>query len=175
MKPLIAIAQALAGSLLFISCNNTRSYPIPENAKIQTPVADSFAGPPAHQKTAAELRRELAETEASDPTGMLLVTGQMQENKILVQKPDLFHHSKYASDGYLVNGFIRNKASIAKFKDAIVRITFYTETRTELDHKDCPVYKYFLPNETTPFELKVYPPENTKDLNLEIINASVVR
>jgi hypothetical protein len=173
MKPLLTIVQAIAGCCLIISCNNSRPYS--ETPQVQSPGAESVSNPASRPKTAAELRRELAETEASDPAGMLLISGTMQENKILVQKPDFFHHSKYATDGYFISGMIRNKASIAPFKDAIVRVTFYTETRTELDHKDYPVYKYFLAHQVTPVELKVYPPENTKDFNLEVINAQAVR
>lgn len=171
MKPLSTIVQAIAVCCIFISCSG---YPESETNQGQASV-DPIKGSPSHPKTAAELRRELAETEASDPAGMLLISGTMQENKILVQKPDFFHHSKYATDGYLINGIIKNKASIAQFKDAIVRVTFYTETRTELGYKDYPVYKYFLPHQVSPFELQVYPPENMKDFNLEVINATVVR
>jgi hypothetical protein len=172
MKPLSTIVQAIAGCCIFISCNN---YPNSETAKAQAPAVNSAKSRPSRSKTAAELRQELAETEAANPAAMLLISGNMHENKVLIQKPDFFHHSKYATDGYIISGMVRNKASIAQFKDAIVRVTFYTETRTELDHKDYPVYKYFLPHQVSPFELKVYPPENTKDFNLEIINATEVR
>jgi hypothetical protein len=170
MKRLVTFVQAAAICSLFISCNNNRSYPGVASTQGQAPPANTVAD--SHPKTAAELRLELAETEAADVNSMLSVTGQMQENKILIQKPDLFHHSKYAIDGYNINGIIRNKASIVTFKDAIVRVTFYTETRTELGYKDYPVYKYLPPREETPFELKVYPPENTKNFDLEIRNAA---
>jgi hypothetical protein len=172
MKPLTTIVLAIAGCCIFISCNNSPRY---ETAQVQAPAVETVKNYPPRPKTAAELRRELAQTEAADPASMLLVRGTMQENKILIQKPDLFHHSKYATDGYIIMGLVQNKASIAQFKDAIVRVTFYTETRTELDRKDYPVYKYFLPHQASSFELKVYPPENTKDFNLEIINATAIR
>ncbi|AEV97812.1 hypothetical protein A4D02_15800 [Niastella koreensis] len=172
MKPLSTIVQAITGCLLIISCNHT---PRARTVQVQSSANESVKDYPSHPKTAEELRQELAETEAADPAGMLLISGTMQENKILIQKPDLFHHSKYATDGYMISGIIRNKASIAPFKDAIVRVTFYTETRTELDHKDYPVYKYVLAQQVTPFELKVYPPESTKDFNMEVVSATAIR
>ena len=172
MNHLSTILSVFTGFIIIISCNNAQSYPTANTGQVQVPVTDSEARP--RPKTAAELRRELAETEASNPAGMLSVTGNLQENKILIQKPDLFHHSKYATDGYLINGIITNKASIATFKDAVVRVTFFTDTNTELATKDCSVYKYFSPHEATSFELKVYPPENTKNFNLQVISAIAV-
>jgi len=172
MNPLSAILPVLTGCILFISCNNTPSYSSANTAQGQTSVTDNVAGP--RPKTAAELRRELSESEAADPTGMLSIAGNMQENKIQTQKPDFFHHSKYATDGYIINGVIRSKSSIASFKDAVVQITFLTETNTELSTTDFRVYKYFPPNEATPFELKVYPPENTKNFEMRIVSATAV-
>jgi hypothetical protein len=51
----------------------------------------------------------------------------------------------------------------------------YTETNTELEAKDCMVYKYLLPNQATTFEIKVFPPENFKNFNLQVIGATVVK
>ena len=106
---------------------------------------------------------------------MLSVRGTMQENKILIQKPNLFRHSKYATDGYIIKGMVKNKASIASFKDAVVRVTFLTETNTELATQNYNVYKYFMPHDTTSFELKVYPPEHTQNFTLQVIDALSIR
>jgi hypothetical protein len=46
-----------------MSCNNAQFFPTANTAQVQAPVVDSVAGP--RPKTAAELWRELAETEAS--------------------------------------------------------------------------------------------------------------
>ncbi|OQP57208.1 hypothetical protein A3860_11655 [Niastella vici] len=172
MNPLSTILPALTGCILFISCNNIPSASTANTAQVQT-VADTVAGPPI--KTAAELRHELLESEAADPAGMLSITGNMQENKIQTQKPDFFHHSQYATDGYIIKGLIRSKASVATLKDAVVQITFLTETNTELATTDSRVYKYFPPNEATSFELKVYPPENTKNFEMRVVSAMAVK
>lgn len=166
MNRLSRFLSVLGGCVLFISCNNN---PTANKAQV---IAPAVAEP--HPKTAAELRHELSESEAADPAGMLSITGNMEENKILIQKPDFFHHSKYATDGYIIRGIISSKASIASFKDAVVQITYLTETNTELTTTDTRVYKYFPPNEATSFERKVYPPENTKNFAMRVVSAAAV-
>lgn len=174
MKPLLMLLLTITGHCLFTSCHDTRSYPPNQSANGQSPpIQDQVVAP--RPKTVAELRQELAQQEAAEPTRMLSITGRMQENKIQIQKPDFFHHSKYKTDGYLISGIIKNKASIATFKDATIRVTFYTETNTELDASNSMLYKYFLPTQATQFELKVYPPENFKNFALQIMGATAVK
>jgi hypothetical protein len=125
-------------------------------------------------KTTQELRKELADRETINPAAMLFANGSIRENKVLIQKPDFFHHSVYQTDGWIITGTIYNKASIAQFKDAIVKITFYTETQTALQSQEVVLYKYFTPRTSIPFEIKVYPPAEMKQFTIEVTNATAL-
>jgi len=125
----------------------------------------------SNKKTAAELRKELASQELSIPAEMLIPRGIIRQNQVLVQRPDLFHHSVYKQDGYIVSGEILSKATIAKFKDARIRLTFYSETHTELGNTEFTLYKYFEPGRITAFETKVYPSSEMKEFSIAIVDA----
>ncbi|MDP4150804.1 MAG: hypothetical protein Q8927_18350 [Bacteroidota bacterium] len=129
---------------------------------------------PARAKTTQELREELASQEAADPTLQLVASGTIEENRVLIQKPDFFHHSVYQTDGYIIHGVIRNKATIARFKDANVRINFYTETQTDLGGQNYIVYKYFNPNSEAAFDIKVYPPAVMRNFSIQVTAAKAL-
>jgi hypothetical protein len=148
--------------LSFSSCNNSQ--------------AGSFVSPqsptPPVVKSTQELRRELAEREELNPSGLLVAYGNMRENKVMVQKQFFFRPAVYQTDGQIITGFIHSKASVARFKDAVIRVTFYTETQTALQSMDTTLYKYFTPRMNVPFEMKVYPPPQMKNFTMQVINAT---
>jgi hypothetical protein len=148
------------------ACNNTQAG-IPVTSDNNTPSSAPRV------KSTQELRRELIEQEEALPGVQLSITGTIEENRILVQKPDFFHHSVYKTDGYIIHGVIHNKASLARFKDAVVQVTFYTETQTDLGSTNYVVYKYLEPNTETPFDLNVYPPAVMRHFSLRVLNASI--
>lgn len=95
------------------------------------------------------------ETELSQPTTFLKADGNYNKNLIGTK--------------IKLHGTITNSASVATFKDAVVQITFYSATQTELFNKNYTIYNYFPPHSTVEFELKT---ENYKDV--ESIGVSVV-
>lgn len=129
--------------------------------------------PPPRIKTAQELRNELREQEEASPNQQLSATGTIEENKILIQKPDFFHHSVYRTEGYIIHGIIHSKASIARFKDIVIKVIFYSETQTDLGSRNYIVYKYIEPNTETNFDLNVYPPAVMRNFSLRVVNASI--
>lgn len=130
---------------------------------------------PSKPKTAEELRMELLLREQMAPTEYLSVDAKIHENKILVQKPDLFHHSKYETDGWIITGDIKNSATLAKYKDPSLIVTYYSQTETEIDKKQFVLYEFLKPNSNTPFEIKVYPPQAMVNFNIQISDATAVR
>ncbi len=88
------------------------------------------------------------EIERSQPTNFLTADGKYSEN---------FWGTKID-----VHGVITNAATVATYKDAVVRVTYYSKTKTELGSKDYTVYETFPPHSTTKFELKI---EKYKDVN----------
>lgn len=125
-------------------------------------------------KTAEELKQELLTKETSTPLLYLSVDANMNENKVVVQKGNFFHHSKLGTDGWIINGVIKNTASLAKFKDVVVEVTFYTQTKTAIEAKDFIIYKYFDPHSSVPFELKVFPPDTMNSFGITIKKATSV-
>ncbi len=121
-----------------------------------------------------QLKNQLRLLEESNPVQHIEMTTSFTPNRILVQKPTLFSKSKYANDGYLLTGVIKNNASIAKFKDAEIVITFLSETNTSISSNNLILYKYLNPNEPISFEFKVYPPDGTKDYKITIKTARPV-
>src|SRR5664280_2398534 len=74
---------------------------------------------PLRQKSPEELRQELKETEHQNFNQYLTVHYNNADYKLWTDK-------------YQIKGYIQNTASIARFKDAILTVTFLTETDTEL-------------------------------------------
>jgi len=60
-----------------------------------------------------------------------------------------------------VHGIVKNTATVATYKDAVVRITYYSRTQTVLGNKDYTIYDVFSPHSEKSFELKI---ENYKDV-----------
>jgi hypothetical protein len=112
---------------------------------------------PLHQKTAEELRQELKVREQTNP-----ITYLSAEYKLNVT---------FWTSQDVINGFINNSASIARFKDVVLTITYFTETDTELKSENFVLYKFFEPNSKTPFEIKTKSPNATKKIGVKVKEA----
>ena len=90
----------------------------------------------------------IEEIERSQPTTFLSADGAYREN--------------FWGDKMKVKCVITNRATVASFKDAVVRITYYTKTKTELGSKDYTIYEVFPPNSTKTVDMKI---DNYKNVN----------
>jgi GYF domain 2 len=90
----------------------------------------------------------VGEIELSQPTKFLTAEGNYNEN--------------FWGDKIKVHGIINNKATVAAYKDALVRITYYSKTKTVLGSKDYTIYEIFPPHSQVKFELKI---DNYKDVS----------
>lgn len=98
------------------------------------------------------------EIERSQPTNFLTADGNYDEN--------------FWGNIIKVHGVIKNIATVASYKDAVVRVTYYSKTKTELGSKEYTIYDNFPPHSEVKFELKI---ENYKDVNTigwEVIQAT---
>jgi ribosomal protein S10 len=57
---------------------------------------------------------------------------------------------------------------LARFKDAVLTITFLPETGTKLKSVDFVVYKFIEPNSKTDFEIRTKMPNATKKYRVQI-------
>lgn len=81
--------------------------------------------------------------------------------------------SGFVGDTINVHGVIKNTAPEVTYKDAVVKVTYYSDTKIELGSKQYTIHEVFPPHSDTSVELKV---ENHKDVNTigwEVIQASV--
>ena len=99
-------------------------------------------------ETYGEKILSVEELENATPTDFLTADGTYNES---------FWGSKIKIDGEIINS-----ATVAHYKDVVVRVTYYSKTKSILGSEDYTIYEVFPPNSLKPFELKV---ENYKDVN----------
>ena len=97
------------------------------------------------------------ETELSQPTTFLKADGNYNKNLIGTK--------------IKLHGSITNSASVATFKDAVVQITFYSATQTELFNKNYTIYNYFPPHSTVEFELKTETYKDVESIGVAVVGA----
>lgn len=125
-------------------------------------------------KTPEELRLELMSQEQNQPTYYLEVDSKMREDQVLVKKAGLFRDAEYSPDGNTIFGTIANKATVAKFKDIVLEVTYFSQTDTPIETQEYTIYEYFEPQHSKEFQIKVYPPEAMKKFGLEVKSATPV-
>ena len=101
----------------------------------------------------------VAEIERSRPTDFLSADGTYRENLL--------------GDKLKVDGVIRNSATAVSYKDATVRVTYYSKTKTNLGSEDYTIWEVFPPNHTKNFQLKIKNYSNVKSIGWEVIDADV--
>jgi len=99
----------------------------------------------------------IEDTEKANPAQYLKASGTYNET---------FWGGKFK-----IEGTVTNNATVAKFKDVVVEVIFYSETDTELTTERYVIYDYFPPHETKNFQLKVEIPNGAKKLGLRAVDA----
>lgn len=98
------------------------------------------------------------EIERATPTDFLSASGTYKEN---------FWGSKFK-----VTCVITNKATVATYKDAVIRITYYSKTETALGSNDYTIYETFPPTSTKTVELKIDNYKDVSSLGWEVVSAT---
>lgn len=106
-----------------------------------------------------EQKMTVAEIEQSQPTKFLSADGTYREN--------------FLGDKLKVNGTISNSATSISYKDATVRVTYYSKTKTNLGSEDYTIWEVFPPNQTKTFNLKIKNYSNVNSIGWEVIDAKV--
>jgi len=130
----------------------------------------SFESP----KTPEELRAELKQKEEVAPLEYLNDQGVVmtpQQKKI--RNGGLFRDPEYAPDGAIFEGDFINSATLAKFKDIQVKVSYFSKTKTLIKEESYVIYEFFLPNSTKHFSFKVAEiPEAQESFAFEIVGAT---
>jgi hypothetical protein len=123
-------------------------------------------------KTPEELKAELKMDEESNPIKYLEIDGKMHDSILKTREESFFHNAEFKKIGTLINGTIKNKASVAKFKDAVMKVSYYSATNTEISSETHTMYQFYEPNSEKKFSVMIKKPEETKGFGIEIIKAT---
>lgn len=104
-------------------------------------------------------KEELLKKEQKSPQSFLIATGRDKKN-ILGQT--------------VVKGHIINNASVAVFKDANLKLSFYSKTKALLEADKETIFDTWRPGESKSFKTKYFAPKGTDSVALEILGAKVV-
>lgn len=129
---------------------------------------------PVREKTEWELKQDLKRLETSNPLKYLSdaeVTLKAQRKK--VDNGGLFRDPKYVNDGALISGYIKNTATIAEYKDVVVRVKYFSQTKSLITSKSFTIYKFFKPHSSTYISIKDYPPKSYKTFSMSVQSAIV--
>jgi hypothetical protein len=99
----------------------------------------------------------VSEIEQSQPAKFLIAEGNYSQN--------------FLGTKLKVHGLIKNKATVASYKDAVVKVTYYSKTKTKLGSENYTIYDTFGPHTTVPFELKIDNYQDVSTIGWEVIDA----
>lgn len=154
----IKFATIILISAWTVACNNGENH-----NQIITP------------KTPQELKAELKEIERNNPLDYLHCKDViLQPQTKLVKKETFFKSAVYEDDGALIVGSITNNATLATYKDVVIKVSYYSQTETVIKTKSYVLYEYYKPNTTNYFSIKVYPPKAYVNFGIKIKDAKAV-
>jgi len=108
-------------------------------------------------KTPEQLRAELKQQEQATPTDYLSADGTYKEN--------------FWGDKLKIKCTIHNKATLASFKDVVVRVTYYTKTKTELGTKEYTIYEIVNANSDKTVEMKIDTYKDVETIGWDVVSA----
>jgi len=130
---------------------------------------------PEIEKSPEELRAELKISEENSPLeylscGRVWMTPQQRQTR----SAGLFHDAEYEADGAIFRGTISNNATLARFKDARIKILFYSQTNTLIETQNYVIYEYLNPQSGTDFSFKTKSyPQAYDSFRVELVGAGV--
>lgn len=111
-------------------------------------------------KSPEQLRMELLVREQAEPLSYLNHSGTWRKNIL---------------GDMVLEGDISNSATIAKFKDAQLKVTWLSKTDSPISTSYYTVYEYFSPGQSTHYKLKVDAPSGTAGVRTSINSAVAVK
>ena len=112
----------------------------------------------ANTETYEEKVRSVEDIERSEPLKFLSNSATCDKN--------------FWGDKIKIHGEISNSATVAEFKDVVIRVTFYSKTNTVIKADSYTVYDFFPPKSTKKYELKINNCKDAAIYNFEIESAT---
>lgn len=100
----------------------------------------------------------LEQQEQTNPTAYLKVTNG-------IYKKNLF-------GTWVIEGNTTSTATVAKYKDVVLTVKFYTKTNTLLGSQDFAQYEYVKPGQSVAFKIKTDGYQGTEQIGIDIKGAS---
>lgn len=122
--------------------------------------AGNYAASVEVPKTPEQLRAELKQQEQATPTEYLSADGTYREN--------------FWGDKLKIKCTIHNKATLASFKDIIVRVRFFTKTKTELGSKEYTIYEIVNANSDKTVDMKIDTYKNVATIGWDVVSATAL-
>lgn len=126
-------------------------------ARAQQPRSERGSFDAAFSKSPEQLRAELKQYEMMKPTHYL--------------KGKLGHRKNVIGETVL-EGTVENRATIANFKDVVLKITWLSKTNSEMSVTRHTIYEYIGADQTVAFKLKTLGPSGYTNMNVEIESAT---
>lgn len=108
-------------------------------------------------KSSSSNKKSTKEKEESNPSNYLSVSGKFRSNLL--------------GSKLVVYGKIKNKAKKTTYKDALIELTYYSKTNTNLGSEKFTIWEKFPPSSTTEFEVKVKNYSNVSTISLDVADA----
>lgn len=112
----------------------------------------------------------------SNPSNVHEKTMTIEETEIANPKQFLSVEGRYSGNiwgtKFKVKGEITNKASIADYKDIVIRIKYYSKTKSVIGSEDYTIYDVFPPNKVSSFKLDAAKFKDVEFIELNIIGAT---
>ncbi|SHG89585.1 hypothetical protein [Flagellimonas flava] len=110
-----------------------------------------------NSKTYHEQKMSIEEIESANPVQFLTANGKYKES--------------FWGTELKINGKISNKATVASYKDVVLKVTYYSKTNSVIGNKEYTIYEIFPPNRTMPFKLSIKNYKEVSSIRLEVVNA----
>ncbi|MCY1480304.1 hypothetical protein D3C87_59750 [compost metagenome] len=122
-------------------------------------------------KSPEELKMELEMLEQESPAKYINVNCKMFDSIVRTRRAGIFHDAEYKVVGKNIKGVIKNTATLARFKDLVVTVAFFSKTKTVIQQNDYTLYEFYEPNSEKSFMLYVKPPEDTNGFDIVVKSA----
>ncbi|MBK7382075.1 MAG: DUF4339 domain-containing protein [Flavobacteriales bacterium] len=119
-----------------------------------------FTVPPSRGSSYEEKVMTIEEIERADPVRFLDASGKWNEN--------------FWGNKLRVHGRVTSSATVASYKDVVIQVSYYSETKTVLGTEQYVLYKFVPPNQTIEFEWTLNRPDACKKLGWDVVSATPV-
>lgn len=118
---------------------------------------NSYVSPFTTQKSAEELKVDLAQTEKQNPTNY--ISGKARGRQNLINQT-------------VIEGTLTNSATLAAFKDVTLEVDFLSKTNSIISTQNVTVYEQINPGQTITFKEKIFVSKDVADVNIRIAGAT---